>query len=175
AGQNFFTKKASDSAETSWTVVTTASDVQSMSLSGNTVLGADVDASGISNWTPIGNFSTRFTGNFDGLGHTIDKLYINNSSFYLGLFGATNSSSTIKNVGLINVNIIGNNFVGGLVGASSSTIKNSYVSGTVSGDTYIGGLVGWNDSTIENSYASATVSGYSFVGGLVGSNTSTIK
>ncbi|QKF76776.1 MBG domain-containing protein [Arcobacter defluvii] len=175
AGQNFFTKKASDSAETSWTVVTTASDVQSMSLSGNTVLGADVDASGISNWTPIGNFSTRFTGNFDGLGHTIDKLYINNSSFYLGLFGATNSSSTIKNVGLINVNIIGNNFVGGLVGASSSTIKNSYVSGTVSGDTYIGGLVGWNDSTIENSYASATVSGYSFVGGLVGINTSTIK
>ncbi|MDY3199906.1 MAG: MBG domain-containing protein [Arcobacter sp.] len=175
AGQNFFTKKASDLAETSWTVVTTASDVQSMSLSGNTVLGADVDASGISNWTPIGNFSTRFTGNFDGLGHTIDKLYINNSSFYLGLFGATNSSSTIKNVGLINVNIIGNNFVGGLVGASSSTIKNSYVSGTVSGDTYIGGLVGWNDSTIENSYASATVSGYSFVGGLVGINTSTIK
>ncbi len=176
AGQNFFTKKASDLAETSWTVVTTASDVQSMSLSGNTVLGADVDASGISNWTPIGNLSTRFTGNFDGLGHTIDKLYINNSSSnYLGLFGATNSSSTIKNVGLINVNIIGNDFVGGLVGATASTIKNSYVSGTVSGRNYIGGLVGWNDSTIENSYASATVSGYSFVGGLVGINTSTIK
>ena len=176
AGQNFFTKKASDLAETSWTVVTTASDVQSMSLSGNTVLGADVDASGISNWTPIGNLSTRFTGNFDGLGHTIDKLYINNSSSnYLGLFGATNSSSTIKNVGLINVNIIGNEFVGGLVGGSSSTIKNSYVSGTVSGRNYIGGLVGWNDSTIENSYASATVSGNNFVGGLVGINTSTIK
>lgn len=176
AGQNFFTKKASDLAETSWTVVTTAHDVESMSLSGNTVLGADVDASGISNWTPIGNLSTRFTGNFDGLGHTIDKLYINNSSSnYLGLFGATNSPSTIKNVGLINVNIIGNDFVGGLVGASSSTIKNSYVSGTVSGKTYIGGLVGWNDSLIENSYANVTVNGNIFVGGLVGVTLSTIK
>ena len=56
------------------------------------VLGADLDLSGISNWTPIGDYSTstsyQFKGVFDGNGHVIKNLTINNETKnYQGLFG----------------------------------------------------------------------------------------
>ena len=87
AGDNFFTKQTSDGSETTWTVVTTANNLMNISKTGNSVLGADVDASNIENWLPIGNNSDKFTGNFDGLNHTIDNLTINRpSSNYIGLF-----------------------------------------------------------------------------------------
>ena len=38
-------------------------------------------------WTPIGNLNIRYTGTFDGQGHTISGLYFNNSNTnYVGLF-----------------------------------------------------------------------------------------
>lgn len=36
-------------------------------------------ASSFAQWTPIGNSSNRYIGNFDGQGHTISGLYFNNS------------------------------------------------------------------------------------------------
>ncbi len=137
AGENFFTKLGNDTgiSETTWTVVTDATSVQGMSLGGNTLLGNDVDASAVANWTPIGNSSTKFTGKFDGLGHTIDHLTITSSNYYSGLFGYTNGA-TIKNVGVTNVSIYGGGYstTGGLVGQNnSSIINNSYVTGSVKG------------------------------------------
>ena len=178
AGANFFTKQASDGAETTWTVVTTGTDLQGMngSLNGDFVLGADVDIS--SAWSPIGNGSGFFAGTFDGLGHTIDNLTINSGDSYLGLFGYTNGA-TIRNVGVTNVTITGSGSrVGGLVGVNTnSTITNSYVAGNITTNAYIasvGGLVGENiGSPINNSYATVNVEGSntdSFVGGLVGVN-----
>lgn len=39
-------------------------------------------------WTPIGTTAHPFQGNFDGQGHTVTGLYINNDSAeYQGLFG----------------------------------------------------------------------------------------
>ncbi|RXJ86179.1 GLUG motif-containing protein [Arcobacter sp. CECT 8985] len=161
-------------------------------LAGKYELGSDIDASDTKNWdneagfNPIGNSSRYFTGNFDGLGHTIDKLFINRpTQNYVGLFGDT-ENSTIKNIGLTNVDITGRSYVGGLVGYNSSSfngnssISNSYASGSVSGKGgYVGGLVGKNDSyyngttAISNSYASGSVSGKGgYVGGLVGQNDS---
>ena len=121
-------------------------------------------------WLPIGTFSAKFNGN----GHTIANLMINRSSDgNAGLFG--NTSGAITNLGMLNVNIIGNSFVGGLAGFNSGTITNSYATGTVKGSSSnsgVGGLVGWNSSgTIENSYAMGKVSGPGAnVGGLVGQN-----
>ena len=148
-------------------------------LNGKYVLGSNIDASVTSGWNsnkgwnPIGVDWNRFTGKFDGLGHTISNLYINdNTKSLVGLFGATNGA-TIQNIGLLNVNITANGSVGTLVGDNcSSTIKNSYATGEVSGTSIVGGLVGNNyTSTIENSYATVKVIGVTdIIGGLVGRN-----
>ena len=61
--------------------------------------------------------------------------------------------------------------VGGFVGYNpSSSIDNSYATGSVSGSSDVGGLVGdnVNSSSIANSYATGSVSGSSNVGGLIG-------
>ncbi len=141
-------------------------------------LNNNINASVTSNWNsgagfmPIGNSSTPFTGTFNGNSYTISNLLINFPSMNsVSLFGYT-SGATIENVGLENVNIIGANYVGGLVGwnNNSSSIDNSYATGSVSGGSQVGGLVGFNENSnsIDNSYAVSNVSGYLEVGGLVG-------
>jgi len=126
-------------------------------------------------FSPIGNNSIRFSGSYNGDGHTIDGLYINRASAdYIGLFGYT-ESSTIQNLGVTNVNITGKDYVGGLVGYNyNADISNSYSTGSVSGTRYVGGLVGYNNynSTTSNSYSTGSVTGATNVGGLVGRNTS---
>ena len=73
----------------------------------------DIALSG--SWTPIGGnvhheeFSgvAEYTATFDGNGNTISGLRISlGAQKYVGLFGATFSSSMISNVGLENVNVI---------------------------------------------------------------------
>ncbi len=78
-------------------------------------LGADIDANSTAGWnsgkgfTPIGNRSNSFNGMFEGLGHKIDRLYINNNTRkYLGLFGSTGLDSVISNLQLTNINVTGN-------------------------------------------------------------------
>ncbi|RXJ96788.1 hypothetical protein CRU94_01370 [Arcobacter sp. AHV-9/2010] len=137
---------------------------------------ASNSANGGLGWNPIGDNTNKFIGTFDGKGFTISDLYINRPSTYVGLFGYINNS-TIKNLGLTNVDITGSNYVGGLVGyINHGTITNSYANGKVSGIGYIGGLVGYNggNGIITNSYASGTVSGNSYIGGLVGYGFATI-
>ncbi|MDH1976980.1 GLUG motif-containing protein, partial [Aliarcobacter butzleri] len=158
-------------------------------LDGKYELGSNIDAGVTSSWnsgegfSPIGydftsDNNSMFTGTFDGKGFTIsnlfiDRLYQNN----IGLFGYT-IGSTIKNLGLVNVNIAGYSSVGGLVGNNDGTIQNSYVTGVlISNLGLIGGLVGFNgrNGTIDNSYANVNVSGDLDAGGLVGNNEATIK
>ncbi|MDK2051933.1 GLUG motif-containing protein, partial [Aliarcobacter butzleri] len=134
-------------------------------------------ANGGLGWNPIGDYTNKFAGTFDGLGFTISNLYINSpSQDYVGLFGYTNNA-TIKNIGLKDVDIIGNIDIGGLVGYNYyGTISNSYATGNVSGQFYTGGLVGENDNgTISDSYATGTVIGGDNLGGLVGYNIGTIS
>lgn len=65
-------------------------------------------------WTPIGNNKKKFQGTFDGAGHTVEGLYINEKKTLRGLFGI--SAGTVKN--LIVTGVIKNNIaqVGGVVG-----------------------------------------------------------
>ena len=47
---------------------------------------------GLRPWTPIGTAALPFVGNFDGDGHTVDGVYINDESIYcVGLFGYTST------------------------------------------------------------------------------------
>ncbi|HEY9165350.1 MAG TPA: GLUG motif-containing protein [Candidatus Kryptonia bacterium] len=145
---------------------------------------ADIDASSSSGWdsgngfSPIGGTGLDFTGTYDGNGHTITGLFISRSGTnYVGLFGDC-SAATVKNIGLLNVNVTGYSYVGGLMGSNyhGSSVNNSYCTGSVTGAAgYLGGLVGQNDSaTISSSYSTAVVStttGYgNYIGGFVGEN-----
>ncbi|MBE7712092.1 MAG: hypothetical protein E7Z92_08165, partial [Cyanobacteria bacterium SIG31] len=138
------------------------------------VLGADIDLSSISNWTPIGDYSTgssyKFKGIFDGNGHVIKNLKIDREALRQGLFGYTTPTSIIKNIALEGINIKGRKYVGGLVGSSHGIIINCYVTGTITGDEKIGGLAGYAWEEIRNCYATGTVNGNDYVGGLVGGN-----
>lgn len=150
-------------------------------VQGKYVLGGNIDASGTSSWNsgagfvPIGgNPPAIFTGTFDGQGHTISDLYINRPSMTLvGLFGYS-YVATIRNIGLLNVNITGQDLTGGLAGMfNNGTITNAYVTGRVRGNgtmNVVGGLAGGiENSTITSSYATVDVTSSSnYVGGLVG-------
>jgi hypothetical protein len=113
-----------------------------------------------------------FTGVFDGGAHSISGLRIMGAG-YLGLFGRLKSGAVVKDLGLVDVNIIGSgDYVGGLVGYNDDgSIISSYSSGSISGDSHVGGLVGYNEGgSIATSYCSGSVSGEDDVGGLVGYN-----
>jgi hypothetical protein len=134
---------------------------------------ASSSANSGSGWLPLGDSSTKFTGSFDGDNHTISDLYINRSiSTFIGLFGYTDGAS-ISNVGVVNANVTGKDYVGGLVGFVyfSSSVNNSYIiNSTVSGNKYVGCLAGYvYTSSVNNSYTiNSTVSGDERVGGLIG-------
>jgi hypothetical protein len=161
--------------------IRTASDVQAMQedISANYIVVNDIDASGTVNWNngqgfnPIGDNDVSFTGSLDGQNHTISNLSINRlDDNYVGLFGAIDAGVEVKNVGVINVNITGEQNVGGLVGENQGTVSNSYSTGNVTGEIdYVGGLVGENyNGNISNSYSTGNVTGNNMVGGLVGEN-----
>ena len=123
-------------------------------------------------WDPIGRSGSDFLTTFEGNGHTVRNLFIDRpSTNYVGLFGYTDWKSDIRNVGLIQVNVAGRTYVGGLVGNNLGAITACYATGQVSGSNHnIGGLVGAHYGSVRTSYAAAQVSGRGAVGGLVGRN-----
>lgn len=172
-------------------------------------LGADIDASETAGWNdgagfvPIGGnseYSSKFTGVFEGQGHVIWNLTINRPlTDYIGLFGIIGADGAVRNVGIAGGYIAGNTHTGGLAGFNlgivdqayftgdvrgsdgvigglagysgiQGTVTDSYAAGTVSGADLVGGLVGRSDGTVNASYASSSVSGNAYVGGLVGDN-----
>ena len=143
----------------------------------NITLTADIDLTG-KNWTPIGtSFSNKYTGTFDGGGHTIKGLTVTTNDEGVGLFGYLGKAGTVKNVVMEGVQITSNQIyggkIGGVAGYSEGTIENCSVSGSVSGTVYVGGVVGaqWEGS-ITGCSSSATVKGTVYVGGVTGQTNS---
>ena len=176
-----------------WYAISDCSQLQNMknNLTANYFLTQDIECSDTSTWNsrngfePVGEQGNRsFSGHFDGNSKTVSNLYIRRPSLdRVGLFGIMSANGSISNVGLVNVNINGSTFVGGLVGNNNGgSISNSYSTGFVSGsaaaktgnDSYVGGLVGNNGGSISNSYSAGTVGGYGSTGGLVGVNSGTV-
>ena len=126
---------------------------------------ANTKPDGTEGWNPIGNVSHSFEGIFDGQGHKVTGLYINRpDESYQGLFGY--AEGEIRNVGVVNANVEGKRFVGGLVGEGQD-ILNCYATGNVIGEGIVGGLAG-SSYTISKSYATGNVIGEGSVGGLAG-------
>jgi len=113
----------------------------------------------------------EFTGIFNGNDHIIYNLVITGDS-YLGLFGELDSAAEVRDLGVVDVNIVGSgDHVGGLAGRNGGNIITCYATGMVSGNDYVGGLAGSNFySKIANCSFTGTVIGNENTGGLVGVN-----
>ena len=107
-------------------------------------------------WTPIGVYvdgSTKdkpFSGTFDGNGHAITGLYINNAAQYQGLFGNISTGGVVKNLAVAGrVIATGQNNVGGIVARlSGGTVQNCGFYGAVTaGTSNAGGVVGQGSAT----------------------------
>jgi hypothetical protein len=121
------------------------------------------------------NIIASFSGVFDGNGHTISNFtYDSNGLNYTGLFRhISGPNAEIKDLKLIDPNVNGGHYVGGLVGSIYGTITNCNVQGgSVTGNGGVGGLVGLNDryGNLANCSSTSEVSGTGTAGGLVGVN-----
>ena len=148
-------------------------------------------------WAPVGYellgpSTPAFRATFEGNNRTIANLFINRpSESYVGLFGLCYSAggAEIRKVRLLDVDVTGYEYVGGLVGSHEWTgvgegpvISNSSATGTVSGQQFVGGLVGKNaaGATVSSSHVTGDVTGTdpatsSHIGGLVGLNDGSIE
>lgn len=109
----------------------------------------DLKASNPEKWTPIGNATTPFAGNFNGNGNTISGLYCTGSTAKagLGLFGYTAAGSEIYDF----------------------TIEKSYLAYTGTGNAYLGSVsgAGAGQFTLIKSEAELESSG-TYSGGIIG-------
>ncbi|MBT3982298.1 MAG: hypothetical protein HOE90_13150 [Bacteriovoracaceae bacterium] len=135
-----------------------------------------MDDDGTNNDIPIGSSANPFTGTFVGNDHTIYDFSFNYAptSNGAGFFGQV-SGAGIYYLNLSNVDIFGNNEVGGLAGtAINSSIAYISLSGNVQANTTdVGGAIGKMSNGTQIAYTSTTVSvlGNQYaIGGLVGNS-----
>ena len=115
-----------------------------------------------------------FGGTFDGGGHTISGLAIDDSISPAGLFGVVQKSGVVKNLhieGTVAPSGDSQN-LGGIAGENHGTIESCTFNGSVSGKRNIGGIAGQNAATgvIRSCEAAGAVFGQNMTGGLVGCN-----
>ncbi len=145
---------------------------------------ADIDAADTQNWNDegtsedikegclsIGNYSSPFTGQYNGQNFIISNLSINRSTQnYVGLFGYI-TNAVLSNIRLQQVNMTGHICVGALSGCTTDDVQiiNCNVSGSVRGMRYTGGLIGTAYGTnITSSYSLVDVFSELDFGGLIG-------
>ena len=123
-------------------------------------------------WEPLGDWTNKFSGSFDGNSYEISNLTINRSTTdYQGLFGYAESAE-IRNIALVNASVQGDRYTGLLAGyAQSISLENVHVAGEVIGSRdYTGGLVGYlSGGNVHYCSFNGSVSGLGgYTGGLVG-------
>lgn len=176
-------------------------------LAGHYALGGDIDARATSDWNEGAGFSPigSFSGSLDGRDFTISGLVIDRpGDMNVGLFslledGILHDISLVEAqvtggmfVGTlvgnmrggqisqvhVNADVIGDGWVGGLVGSlhAGGAVTESSAAGSVTGsEERVGGLVGQNGGTISYSFSLSTVDARTAVGGLVGRSAGTIE
>ncbi|MBB5496491.1 filamentous hemagglutinin family protein [Paraburkholderia sp. MM5384-R2] len=177
---------------TGYRLVNSVADLQNVSLdlAGNYALGKDLDASATGTsfaFSSLGNATTPFSGQFDGMGHVINRFsqYDQGSLVpAVGLFGVIGPTGVVRNVGMTNADL--GTFVyfpqgialGILAGENQGLITYAYTTGGRGSGAFegavLGGLVGRNVGLIERSWSSAFVGSAGLLGGLVGGNGGTI-
>ncbi len=146
-------------------------------------LTSDIDLTG-KDWTPIGCYNSSsdyvyYGGTFDGTGHTVSGLTINNAKQYQALFGyvkgGTIQDLTVK--GSVRTSASSSSYAAGIVSYGNPvTIKNctNEVDVTASAKGYAAGVCAYviNGSKLESCTNKGMVSGYGdYVGGVAGTVT----
>ena len=120
---------------------------------------SSVCGEGIGNWTPIAKYGIytyngehHFDGVFDGNGHTISNLYINDKNgSNLGLLGYVNPTTkktSVKNLKMANVQIVGKTDIAAVCTSGfNATFENiEVISGSIAGLSDIYGISGCRGS-----------------------------
>nr|WP_321451025.1 T9SS type A sorting domain-containing protein [uncultured Carboxylicivirga sp.] len=145
----------------------------------------DIDATETQYWnykkgfSPIGiSYYDNFYGKYNGLDKTITGIYINRSSEdYTGLFGelgkVNSHPNTVRNIHLINANIRGNNYTGGITGRCRfALVENCSFNGNINGaEECTGGITGYmGSSTISECTVEGKIIGGNYTGGVIGNS-----
>jgi hypothetical protein len=131
------------------------------------ILINDIDLAGVI-WTePV---IAQFSGSFDGNDLAIRNLTARGARSQ-GLFGYILSGAQVKNLAIVDADIIGTGDVAAMAINNAGTVMNCYSTGTViSIGSNAGGLVSNNLGIVVGSYSEAEVLGGPAVGGLIGYN-----
>jgi filamentous hemagglutinin family protein len=175
---------------TAYELVNSLADLNnvSLNLAGIYALGTNVVGDPSVIFESIGaSNNLPFTGQFDGMRHTISNLDLADANYAatngVGLFSVIGTTGVVRNLGVINSNApLGQEAIiapiGVIAGDNFGLITYSYTAGgTIGAEPYgglSGGLVGQNDGTIERSSSNMTVDGFGREGGLVGVNNGVI-
>ncbi len=145
------------------------------------ILLRDLDFEGVEEFSPIGDGEVGFTGRLWGGGFEIRNLKIDSPGDFVGLFGGIGEEGEVWDVAVVDVEVLGNDNVGGLAGNNDGLISGAVVTGSVEGGFTVGGVAGRNDGVIRDTRASVDVSGAvadvndpGGTGGLVGDNSGTL-
>ncbi|MBN1491428.1 MAG: hypothetical protein JXA69_16065, partial [Phycisphaerae bacterium] len=130
-------------------------------------LANHIDMTGTQGYLPPSGFS----GAFDGAGHVISNLTIAEpGGSFLGLLGSLADSGEVRDLGVKDCSVTGEDYIGALLGSNSGTITFCCATGSLAGNDDVGGLAGNNSGTITSCYAAVEIDAGSHVGGLAGTN-----
>ena len=144
-------------------------------LSLNCALTADIDLTGKA-WTPVGSYSYKYTGTFDGQGHRIKGLTIITNSAggqNATLFDCIGSNGTVKNLQVeVSYNVQQNGAAGGIANANYGTITACSVTGDITANAGdIGGIAVnnfgtitacWFNGNLTTKYADGGIAAYNY-------------
>lgn len=134
----------------------------------------DLQGSESSQWAPVGTEEAIFAGTFQGNGHQVNNIYINNNQPNQGLFGV--SSGHILDLNLYGSIASTEENIGGIVGNNIGTIDSCTNHSNITGNYYVGGISGHtNNGNIFNCDNTGNIIGlgadsenFSRIGGIVG-------
>lgn len=138
-------------------------------------LTADIELAGF-DWTPL----KKLYAAFDGQGHVIHNLYINSSSYPVGLFGYVKTGASVTKLGVTGDVICtakSNAQAGGIAGymESDTSITECFSTVNVTSKKHAGGIAGYVNasSVISDCYATGNIATISanecFLGGICAS------
>ncbi|GJM63011.1 InlB B-repeat-containing protein [Persicobacter diffluens] len=145
----------------------------------NFIIMNDIDASETADWhsgdgfLPIRNVA----GQIDGGGNQISGLVINRPAESKVGFIGEGVEVFLKNLHIVDAEIKGWDYVGGLVGITDAgTIENVSFSGSIEAKNYAGGLIGKSgEAFVTKSFTAGILRGQTYLGGFVGHAVGTIE
>lgn len=131
---------------------------------------ADIDMSSVQSFTPIGDQSWPFSGNYNGDAYTISNMNIDfGDKSQAGLFGYVGPGGIVKNLTLMDISFnttCNEPNIGGIAGFNQGTIEDCHIKASANNESLIsgsgdevfaGGITGTNMGTISKCSNAATI------------------